>query len=266
MEYKHALQLNKLNEYSELHIVESVFNEFKPFYKNEIVLTEDSYLFRSRLENSKFNVKEKQELSYIKNRDNVKLGRANLEKKSVFYGSTNPRKTINYESHAIETAILEGSKKRREDNDNNFIEKGYLSRWMTTSQLKVFSFLNHDFGLNIHQDLKVMKDKVVENIRLKSPLPERDLEINHWIASVFAMDFKESNNDAYKISAWLADELMKNHDGVLYPSVQTNGVAVNIALTSESADTLRLAKVLEIDYFRNSGKPGIIWGQSVNIQ
>ena len=265
MKYKYAIELNELSVNSELDDVIEVFKKFKSFYRNTMIMSENLYLFRSRLEDEEFPIIDKQELSYIGDSSKVKMGRANAEKEQVFYGATNLTLAKIDQDAAAQTAILEGSKKRREENENDFVEYGYLSRWKTTKSLKLFSFLNFDFGSNAHPKILESKHQVIDNLKNMSKSPNRDIEINHWIASIFAYDFKLNDKNQYKISSLLSHNMMKTHDGILYPSVQTDGIALNFALNKAAADTLTLERIIKMENFRQNGITGVRWGPTIEF-
>lgn len=246
--YKHIPNLGILNNQSSKEDIIQAFKKIKSFYRNFATVLPETYIFRARLGKCELIPKQHSELSY---NPNASIGRANPKGVPVFYGCTHPDFSRPNQGHAMEIAIKETSEIYRNPVIKNDIELGCVSRWRLTKPLKLFPMFNYDFGDQTDPIVITTKNQFNENIRSLSPNPERDIEINHWLSALFADQFKNDYEHKYQITSMLAKNFMdKDHDGIMYPTVQGEGTAINIALKQSAADTLRLEYVARISIFK----------------
>jgi len=246
--YRHIPNLGILNNQSSKEEVLQALNKFKSFYRNYANVLPETYIFRARLGKSELVPNSFSELSY---NPNPSIGRANPAEFPVFYGCTHPEFSKPIQMHTMEVAIRETSHLYRNPTIRNDIELGCVSRWRLTKQLKLFPMFNYDFGEQTDEMIVNTKNLFNENLRNLSPNPERDIEIIHWLSSLFAHRFNENDNSKYQITSMLAKNFfMENHDGIMYPTVQGSGTAINIALKASAADSLRLEYVARIAVFK----------------
>lgn len=263
-DYKHIPNLGILNNQSSKDEVIQAFKEIKSFYRNFATVPEESYIFRARLGNTELIPNYHSELSYP---PSPSIGRANPKGVPVFYGCTNPDFSRSIQGHAMEIAIKETSELYRNPTNQNNIELGCVSRWRLTKPLKLFPMFNYDFGEQTNKIVMDAKNEFNKNLKSLSPNPERDIEINHWLSTLFAYRFKKVDTYKYQITSMLAKNFMdKDHDGILYPTVQGNGTAINIALKPSAADSLRLEYVARISIFKKINQINKVFlQQSQNI-
>lgn len=263
-DYKHIPNLGILNNQSSKEDVIQAFKQIKSFYRNFATLLPETYIFRARLGKSELIPEYHAELSY---NQNPSIGRANPKGTPVFYGCTNPDFSKPIQGHAMEIAIQETSELYRNPTNKNDIELGCVSRWRLTKPLRLFPMFNYDFGNQTDQIVIDAKNEFNRNLMSLSPNPERDIEINHWLSTLFAFRFKKDDKYKYQITSMLAKNFMdKDHDGIMYPTVQGNGTAINIALKPSAADTLRLEYVARISIFKKMSQINKVFlQQSQNI-
>ena len=253
-QYTHINELGQLNSKSKKEAVVNAFRNIKSFYKNSHSIPAESYVFRARLGSSVLQPERYLDLSYNPNFDMIKIGRANPDKIPIFYGTTHPNFNKIDQTTAIKVAIMECSQLLRENNNENGIELGCVSRWRLTRELKLFSFFNYDFGVLTDPMIIDFNKQLNDQIMLNSGQPARDLEINRWIATIFAERFNSEDAHKYQISSMLANNFMsKGHDGIIYPTVQGEGTTINVALTAKAADTLKLEYVTQIANLKAKG-------------
>jgi len=258
MIYKEAIALNQLDSDSKYEDVSKAFGPFGSFSKVSYMVPKGTYLYRSRLQDEPFEIVDRKDLSFHPNPEAVAIQRANRAGVQTFYGCTNFDFSNFDQKNAIQTAILEGSNMRRSRTPYDFEEYGYVSRWRTTKELKVISFLYYDFSKKMHPSLQAAK-KICESYIIKTSANKaRDLEINQWLANIYAKEFDEADPNKYIISSELSFRFLKNeHSGILYPSVQTEGMAVNIALHKEAEESLELEYVVEVRNYQRNSNTGI---------
>lgn len=249
--------LYELDHSSQSEVINDVFNRIKSFYRIRIELDAGSYFFRARLEDNPFEIVDKSEISYHPIASQVSIQRANPKGVQTFYGCTNVDFSKEDQEAALKTAILEVSKNRRNKSNLDFKEYGFVSRWRTTKKLNIMSLLYYDFNGELFRKLRDVRDEIEHIVSNKSGRPSRDLKINHWLSKIYATEFEDNSENRYNISSKFAFNFLKNHDGLLYPSVQTSGMAVNIALTKNAADTLELEYVSEIENYQRQGNTGV---------
>ena len=89
-------------------------------------------------------------------------------------------------------------------------------------------------------------------------IEKRD-ELLAFLASEFSNKVEKGNNYDYMISAIFTELVTKNGaDGVLYPSVQSDGYGLCVALHPRVMDRLKLVKVLECKLIKNGTNAQLI--------
>ncbi len=162
----------------------------------------------------------------------IPLQRCNYPEQQVFYCSMF---TQTYESSTSITCILETSLEQVKDYK---IAKAYytLSRWNLKRCLRLailpFSKLSH----KKNADFKIMSVSTREN--LKNHENRKEILAAHtYMSEVFCK--RRKKKIYYKISAAYFNYVMKlpfNFDGLAYPSANTDGSGINVALRKSMID------------------------------
>lgn len=244
--YNHINELGKLNNQSTKEDVLLAFKNIKSFYRNTILIDKGAYIYRTRFCNLETNAINSNELSYNRHKDKIEIGRCNPKGYQVFYGCTHKEFKKELQSKAQLTSILETSEFMPSKKEEP--QTGYLSRWRLTKELLAFQLFNFDFGSSTDPFIRLYKESGLKMIDEMSPIPERDKEINMWLATQFAEKFDIFDTKKYEITSMMSIFFLENNcDAIIYPTVQGNGVTLNVALNAKAADTLQLEYVTKFE-------------------
>ncbi|RZK01448.1 MAG: hypothetical protein EOO46_20280 [Flavobacterium sp.] len=179
------------------------------------------------------------QLSYIKDKDIIdnyltEFGRANKPHEPMFYGAIS---SSVLDKQRV-TAIAETSKLFQDRNGCNLKGELYtISRWETKSELLVVEVVFASEAIKVNPDIKKAFEKQTE---FAKEAGADDLEFYTdflvFISEQFARETK-SHND-YKIAAAYTELVLKHPDicGVIFPSVQTRFLGVNVVFPPEVVD------------------------------
>lgn len=204
--------------------------------------------YRARMnENCSFTLKK--EISYNKNIDSIKIGRANYFHQSIFYAS-----------HKEETAIFETSQsiKNREKVNNEVITVG---KWIVIKPIKVIAIFHDNEFL---QKDKLIRENYLKFLKTDSRFTSKRAQTHlEFISNQFAK--KVSCIDEYKVSCAFFNILKdkkfeeENISGVLFPTVEWKKNDLNVALTPECVENnLALNQVAEFKINIEENHNGII--------
>lgn len=123
-----------------------------------------------------------------------------------------------------------------------------LSRWRLKRPLKLFVLPFSKISCEKNEDFKRIKENIEADIKLKFEVTDEIMECLEYISDVFCK--REEKSKYYKISASFFNSLIFyqrynkiSYDGLLYPSANTDGAGINLALYKELIDE----KILECD-------------------
>jgi hypothetical protein len=189
------------------------------------------------------------ELSYPPPEKIKTYQRANTKGHPMFYGAARPKVESEDElKTAQRTAVAEVCKKR---DLNAPKDDAYIGTWQVKAKksINLVTIINPDMKYST-QYLKDILTNYNEKIRraLKGDT-KKIKEVLTFFAGIFSNEVKEGEDYNYMISALLTERLLANPkiDGVLYPSVQTNGEGLCIAIRPKSAD--EKLKLVEVSKF-----------------
>jgi len=186
------------------------------------------------------------QISY--NPNNNDYGRANSPNSIMFYGAVevpkayNPLLTSSFEI----LHILENGKYKI---DKDSIELTF-GEWITQKEISVVPIIYFQKYLQKN----ILFKSIYENYCNSFLSNDRDTAIINFIANEFAKSHIIKKSD-YKISAVFTDYIMNfftgNPQGVLYPSVRTDGLGFNIALKPSVIDSryLKLERVYTMNMY-----------------
>jgi len=256
--------LKSLNDDDNAEAIAGAIRSLSSFNSMIVTLDKHLYVWRARLEQSLFEIKNSSEVSFNPNIDGIKRGRANKEKESVFYACFAPTaKSVDIQasSDSILGAGQESSKQFK--SKILFDEFGYISRWRLIDEIKVTAFINYPFSgehkriSDFRDDFEVMNEQI-------STTPERDWEINNWIAEKFARDYPTAYKNAYHITSMIASNGYRQNEGIMFPSVRMTGKVLVVAIHNSSCHKLQMDKIIKVK--RNIEGSFIVQGESDTVQ
>ena len=189
-------------------------------------------------------------LSYKPQGLNKTCQRASTPNRTMFYGTvvSDGECLVN----ARITSAAEACSLLRAGEDSIGQQQITFSRWLVTKDINLVAIVSN-------------KDFLTENILFKeltfaydsylNKFPEKKNDLNK-ISNFFAREFSRKNMGAdynYLLSAIFTEIVVEQgYDGVVYPSVQTSGLALNVAIKPEVVDSsLRLDTVGEGRIYKN---------------
>ena len=196
-------------------------------------------------------------LSYKPNEYNTDYQRASTPENTMFYGCVIPadlsEKEIKYARIIGATETCDLIRNEDAEDGERFITFG---KWRVVENLDLVSIVDP----YVEYRIKYLNDLVNAYRACLNNLPaEKSKEIQcvlSYLASEFSKKVDYGKNYDYMVSA-IFTELLVNHgrnkiDGILYPSVQTNGFGLCIAISPKSMYKLELIHVLQCKVIRKS--------------
>jgi hypothetical protein len=241
LDFKKLIENMAYEEETNLHKIYDLIY----FYFSKIGIIEYAPNYYYVVRASKNNVNEiftnSQRCSYNPNSKKIPLQRCNYPEQQVFYCSMF---TDTDDSSTSFTCIMETA---LEDVKNKDLLESYytLSRWNLTRPLKLcilpFTYRN----TKKNKDFSVMRNKLKKDLRNNNKRDEI-LTALEYISKVFCK--RNDKKKYYKISSSFFNYLIysdlfkdKQYDGLAYPSANTGGAGMNVALKKSVIDN----KILE---------------------
>lgn len=239
-------ELNELNlqDVSYDYIFQKLATELKFIPFVTAILKKGHYIERGRINGQEQVFNSEYELSYRKDNENItKFGRANRPNQSMFYGAIKsefieyPRIVNLFE---ISGLFRDGDL----TSDGEFILT--VGKWKIKEDFEVVEIVFDKKTMERIPEIKKAFEYHLAN--LKKDFPDKIEEFSavlEFFSNEFAKKGITSDND-YKISAVYTNMAIENrgHNGVIYPSVRTEGQGRNVVLSIEAVDKyLELKKV-----------------------
>lgn len=120
--------------------------------------------------------------------------------------------------------------------------KSYSSKYLQSIQMNYRSFLEEDHSIRQQHE-----------------------QLNKFLESHFSRLVVPSESYLYNLTATFSKLLMDRYDGVLYPSVQTEGLGMCVALRASSENKLSLFKVDAMQVTKITSKPEITYLASASV-
>ncbi len=204
----------------------------------------ESYVYRARTKPIDWTPLEVSELSNIrdpKEFKKIKRGRANLPRQSVFYGCTLPDYRHEYQRDCILTALEESYQIQSEIIREGF---SYVTCWQIKKDFPVVAFLNYVHPRESDY-IKQYRLQFVEDCNKKHGDDSYVLEINNRLSSLMAKDYNKNDKYKYKVSSEMIDRIISTGEagGIVYPSVASKGLALNLAIFDPYVAALELVQI-----------------------
>jgi hypothetical protein len=219
-------------------------------------------IMRARVNDKIEPFKEAKQLSYKPQECNIKYQRASTPNRTMFYGALIPDEIIETDlDNSRVIGFCEVSKLIRDKTITKGEQRVTFGKWIVTKEMLVITIIHHqdyrkknswaDFLRNDYQTfIQCHTDSTIKDSQL----------ITEYFASEFAKPIEENGEHNYLISAKISERLVQlkangqEINGIIYPSVQTEGHGLNIAVTPETADTyLRLEAAVECTAYKENG-------------
>lgn len=194
----------------------------------------------------------KNRISYKPAQYNDTFQRASTPKTTMFYASVIPEKDLTDEEikYARITGAYETVDLLRENiNGERIVTFG---KWQAQGLISVTTIFDPNIDYKINY-INTVRDFYKEQKLSEKEIFQRD-EVLIFLAGEFSKKILKGENYNYLISA-IVTELIVTHnsDGVLYPSVQSDGYGLCVALHPRVMDRLKLTKVLQCRIIKEEG-------------
>lgn len=191
---------------------------------------------------------------FLKYHPKPKLQRANLENQPTFYGMWLFDDT-DFQNANL-TCASETSKSIRNYTNGKYttgVDNYVLSQWLTQKELHLFAVVDPQIFNNSNNRLLINLQNTykkyiqyLQNYKCASEISKIQ-ELNTFFANKFAEKVNEDEQDKYKLTAYLSNYLRNLHvhdsqnkeiriDGILYPSVRSEGKGVCVAISQNTVD------------------------------
>lgn len=195
-------------------------------------------------------------ISYKPSEFNTNYQRASTPNNTMFYAAVIPEEDLTEEEicYARIIGAYEVVDLLRENTDGE--RNVTFGKWVVTDTISVVTIFNPNTNYHVNYINKIRdfyNSQEIEN----NEVVKRD-EVLEFLASEFSKDSNNQNHN-YLISAIMTELITSNGvDGILYPSVQTYGYGLCLALHPRVMERLRLDKVLQCKIIKNGNSVKIL--------
>jgi len=214
---------------------------------------EGRIIHRARPINDNVIVSNVSELSYKPQVANLTHQRASTPSMTMFYGAVIPE---NMDSAGINNGRITSAMETCSFLRNTKLDGAQrllYGKWKVKSRISLITVLFTRFRRSNNQWIKTLSEEFYNHI---STLPyeqqKKSKQINNFLSDEFSKFVGENEDYKYLISSTFAQKCAQNgFDSVLYPSVRTMGLGLNVAIKSSSVDEkMELISVLDCKVFK----------------
>ncbi len=188
-------------------------------------------------------------ISYKPAKYNSTYLRASTPKNTMFYGSVISEE--DYDKEEMKYTRIVGASEISSLMRNSDVIEGWskmtFGKWEVTENISLATIIDPTIDYE-HQYLNNLKTKYLEFLNeIPEDVRENTLKCLKFISSEFSKEVSTGNNHEYLISSKFTEIFTKtsNFDGVVYPSVQSKGYGLCVAIHPRAMNKLKLTKVLQ---------------------
>lgn len=229
---------------------EDIIRILKEIFEGGIPVMTTDYNYPKELERAVNNTDDeplfntKSRISYKPKEFNNTYLRASTPDNTMFYASVIPEGELTEKeiTYARLVGLAETSDLLRDNLDGERLIT--FGKWQVQSLISVITIFdpNKDYHIKYINDVR---DSYNSQDISNEEVDKRD-ELLAFLASEFSKKVENGKNHDYMISAIFTELITENGvDGVLYPSVQSDGYGLCVALHPRVMDRLKLVKVLQ---------------------
>jgi len=196
-------------------------------------------------------------LTYKPSELNTFYQRASIPQKTMFYGAVIPQEidTIELDNPRITSAMESCSFLRNIRLDG--IQRLIYGKWIVKAKISLITVLFTRYRNAKNTWIKNLSEEFYKNIELFTYEEQKKYkQINNFLSDEFSKYVGENEDYKYLISSIFSMNCIENNlDGVLYPSVRTMGLGLNVAIKPATVDEkMELVSVLECDVYKKREK------------
>jgi len=180
---------------------------------------------------------------------NTNYSRASTPRNTMFYGSVISEE--DFDKEEIKYARIIGASEVSSLMRNSDVIEGWsrmtFGKWEVTEKISLATIIDptlkydEDYLNNLKNRYIVFLNKVPKDVR------DNTLKCLKFLSSEFSKYVPNGNNHEYLISSKFSEIFTKTsiYDGIVYPSVQSKGYGLCVAIHPKSMSKLKLTKVLQ---------------------
>ena len=195
------------------------------------------------------------ELSYKPQENNNTYQRASTPDMTMFYGAIIPPEleTEYIDNERVTSAMESVSFLRNPKLDGE--QRLLYGKWRVKQSISMITVLFTRYRNSKNKWLKRMSEEFYKNISSYSYKEQKRFkQINNFFSDEFSKFVGENEDYKYLVSALFSLKCTQNgYDGVIYPSMRTMGLGINIALKPSTVDEkMELISVLDCKVFKKN--------------
>lgn len=199
-------------------------------------------------------------LTYKPQKFNTTYQRASTPQKTMFYGAVIPQQmeTIELDNPRVTSAMESCSLLRNIKLDGK--QRLLYGKWIVKSKISLITILFTRYRNARNNWIRTLGENFYKNIEPFSYEERKKYkQISNFLSDEFSKYVGENEDYKYLISSLFAYRCTENNlDGVLYPSVRTMGLGLNVAIKPTTVDDrMELVSVLECDVYKKKKKIAI---------
>lgn len=199
-------------------------------------------------------------ISYKPAKYNSNYLRASTPKNTMFYGSVISEE--NFDKEEMKYPRIVGASEISSLMRNSDVVEGWsrmtLGNWEVIEKISLATIIDPTIDYE-HPYLNNLKNKYVGFLKeMPEDVRENTKKCLKFLSSEFSKYVSNGNNHEYLISAKFTEIFTKTsaYDGVVYPSVQSKGYGLCVAIHPRSMCKLKLIKVLQCKLTKTVGEDG----------
>lgn len=208
-----------------------------------VTLHKGKSIMRARPNNEGERFEKKSDYSFKPQRFNSEYQRASTPHQTMFYGCILPE---NIEPGELNNSRIIGAMESMpwlRDKTSSGYKKISFGKWLVEEDIILIAVIHNPEYYNASNYTRELVDGYNKFLAIEdSKIKDRSLKFQEFLADEFSKEIT-INND-YSISAYFTHAVVNSQrykiDGVLYPSVRTQGDGFNIAITPEACSKLAL--------------------------
>lgn len=199
-------------------------------------------------------------ISYKPAKFNSNYLRASTPKNTMFYGAVISEE--DFEKEEMKYPRIVGASEISSLMRNSDVIEGWsrltFGNWEVTEDISLSTIIDPTIEYE-HPYLNSLKNKYVEFLNeIPEDVRENTIKCLKFLSAEFSKYVSSGNNHEYLISAKFTEIFTKTstYDGVVYPSVQSKGYGLCVAIHPRAMSKLKLTKVLQCKLNKNVGEDG----------
>lgn len=243
-----------LSKYPEAEI-KDLFNEVGHIGSMIITFHKGKSVMRARPNEDNHRFDKKADLSFKPQEFNKTYQRASTPHQTMFYATTVPDKLEEGELDNMRIIGVTETIPMLRDKTASGFQKISFGRWVVEEDIKLMAIVHHQSYYNESNYTRELVNAFKGFIDVyPKEIVDRSLKFQDYLASEFAKEEINADYD-YMISAIFTENITKQGlDGILYPSVRTEGKGFNIAITPKSTEKLGLYVAGECSIYKSKEK------------